>query len=205
MTGKVCLIQFSKRPLSGFVKTRLIPELGAERALQVHLTLMKQTLTCLCQSELGDVEVWWDKEWQTDQFWQEGARQMERFQKGNDLGERMHFALKAVLERYDRALLVGSDCPVLDRAYLSQALSVLDQKDVVIGPAEDGGYVLIGAKRTEPGMLDNVSWGGDKVLASTLSSMEKVGLSVGLLDKKFDIDEPSDYYRWQVLEKNAPG
>ncbi len=119
-------------------------------------------------------------------------------QNGDGLGERMFSALQRGLEDYDRVMLVGSDCPDLDPAYCRSAVLALDHHDLVLGPAEDGGYVLVGARCIAPALFRGVDWGTSEVLAQTLSRAEACNLSVYLLASRRDIDEPADYHWWRT-------
>jgi rSAM/selenodomain-associated transferase 1 len=117
-------------------------------------------------------------------------------QHGNVLGERMESALAEGLTTHRKAIIVGSDCPSVDANYVHQALQALDKADVVLGPSDDGGYVLIGARTHLAGMLANVSWGTDRALAETLARLDSVGLSCVQLSPRWDVDEPEDWQRF---------
>jgi hypothetical protein len=108
----------------------------------------------------------------------------------------MESALAEGLAYCPKALIIGSDCPSVDAGYIHQALQALDSADVVLGPSDDGGYVLIGARTHCSGMLDNVSWGTDRALAETLVRLEAVGLSCLQLSPRWDVDEPEDWQRF---------
>jgi rSAM/selenodomain-associated transferase 1 len=203
--AEVCLIQFAKRPVAGFVKTRLMPALGPFGALNVHATLLKNTLQMLHDSKLGVLQLWWDKEWSSDEFLAATTVKPSQYiQQGEDLGARMCHALASGLESYRKVLLVGSDCPVLSKSYLLEALATLDHNDIVLGAAEDGGYVLIGARTLCAGVLrcagvlGGIPWGTATVLSDTLQNLKLLGLSCGLLDPLYDVDEFVDYQRWQA-------
>jgi hypothetical protein len=127
----------------------------------------------------------------------------------------MGFAFKSRLSRVDKVLLVGSDSPAIEKEYIESALKALDDYNVVLGPAEDGGYVLIGMssqvvygedERGDRGMCDlsmldpifaNVVWGGDQVLRQTTLNLRNLGLSFTLLPMLWDVDEEVDYVRWK--------
>jgi len=123
-----------------------------------------------------------------------GAR--PRRQVGADLGERMHHALGTALARAPRAVLVGSDCPALDAAYIEEAFTALATADLVLGPALDGGYVLIGARRLDRRLFDGVPWGTGEVLAQTLARAAALHWEVALLAPLRDIDRPEDLAAW---------
>ena len=115
-----------------------------------------------------------------------------RLQRGRDLGERMQRALR----RHRRAILIGADCPALMPIDLRRAARLLHgNADIVLAPAEDGGYALIGARRISPSVFANVEWGGADVLAQTLANLERAGLRYRLLRTVWDVDRPEDLER----------
>ncbi|MBS8239766.1 glycosyltransferase [Marinobacter lipolyticus] len=199
------VMQFSKWPEEGRVKTRLMPELGAKGAMDAHIRLSLAVLDNLMASGLP-VEFWWDRPVTTVP---ETASQVmatlaaggihTAIQQGDHLGRRMEGALASGLAGHDKALVVGSDCPSVDADYLRQAVAALDTSDVVLGPSNDGGYVLIGVRRVVPGMLDNVDWGTESVLDQTCDRLAGHGLSVSLLAPRWDVDEPEDWRRFLRL------
>jgi len=119
-------------------------------------------------------------------------------QRGGDLGERMYHALAQGLSRGSAVVLVGSDCPGLCEQYLAEAFSALEDADVVLGPAQDGGFVLIGCRQVRDGMLNGISWGRGEVLKQTLRQLATRGLSVALLTELYDVDTPADLQRWRL-------
>lgn len=196
------LLQFAKWPEPGRVKTRLIPALGIDGALDAHMQLTTSVLTHLAATELP-LEFWWDRPLPVIP---EAAAALvaalnqrailQKVQWGNDLGARMMNALGYGLERYGKAIIVGSDCPSVDADYVQEAIVALDQADVVLGPSDDGGYVLIGARAVAPGMLEQIAWGGPQVLEQTLRRLANVNLSARLLEPRWDVDEPADWQRY---------
>ena len=198
-------LQFAKWPEAGRVKTRLIPELGVAGALDAHIRLTLAVLDNLCATGYP-VEFWWDR--LVDDYPAEAASILEEVdgaglfqgvQQGDSLGDRMFAALSQSLGDYDRALIVGGDCPSVDPDYARQAVACLADHDVVLGPSDDGGYVLIGASRVVEGMLDNVAWGTPDVLAQTCERLDAAGLSYCLLEPRWDVDEPEDWARFLRL------
>jgi uncharacterized protein len=114
-----------------------------------------------------------------------------------DLGERMSHALGEALSRCERAILVGSDIPMLDAGYLCRAIQSLGVADAVFGPAEDGGYVLVGLKKPAPPLFQDIAWGSERVMASTRERLLKLGMSWCELDTLWDVDRPEDLGRLQ--------
>jgi rSAM/selenodomain-associated transferase 1 len=200
--ASVLVMQFAKWPEAGRVKTRLMPELGAEGAMDAHVRLSLAVLENLVASGY-DVQFLWDRP--LDAAPSAALPIIERlethgvghaWQQGGVLGERMTGALESGLEKAAKAMIVGSDCPSVDADYVRLAVSALDDVDVVLGPSDDGGYVLIGARKLAPQMLADVAWGTDKALEQTCERLTKAGLSFAVLPEKWDVDEPADWRRF---------
>jgi hypothetical protein len=119
-----------------------------------------------------------------------------RLQRGADLGERMHHALRRALRRHAAALLMGADAPALKPREIARAARWLHGgADVVLAPAEDGGYALIGVRRIAPEIFAKVQWGSERVLAQTCANLVRAGLRVRLLPTLWDVDRPEDLER----------
>ena len=157
-TGSVLLIQFARAPLEGQVKTRMMPHLLASEACQLHCDLTLWTCRQLMDSGLGAVELSVAGTIQHPLFEECQAMGLTRLsqQSGSDLGQRMYNALAQGLAHYDNVILVGSDCPAIDAAYLAQAIAALQSAPVVVGPAADGGYVLIGARAISAAVFQGI-------------------------------------------------
>ena len=201
-SSSAVFLQFAKWPEAGRVKTRLMPELGAVGALEAHIRLTLAVLDNLCATGYP-VQFWWDRP--VDDGPSEAASIIEELdaaglmqgvQEGSTLGQRMYRALSLSLQDYDRALVVGSDCPSVDPDYARNAVALLKDYDVVLGPSDDGGYVLIGASRVAEGMLDDIAWGTPEVLTQTCERLKASGLSYCLLEPRWDVDEPEDWARF---------
>ena len=200
------VIQFAKWPELGKVKTRLAKTLGDKAAFDIHLELSMNVLNNLTSANVATVELWFDQlpENSEGQGLLDACRKKSlavSTQHGSDLGERMYHALSGGLQSFDKVIIVGSDCPTVDKAYLADAINALDSNDLVLGPAEDGGYVLLGASKVKPTMLDNIAWGCGEVLQSTVSNAKGLGLSCALLETTWDVDEYDDYLRWREASK----
>jgi len=196
------VMQFAKWPEAGQVKTRLMPELGEQGALAAHITLSLAVLDQLSASDC-EVRFFWDRELSDVP---EAARPIisriealgvrQGFQRGDVLGQRMEAALSEALASYSRAIIVGSDCPSVDAGYIHQAVQALEDADVVLGPSDDGGYVLIGARTYVTGMLESIHWGTDQALAETVARLDACGLTCVQLPARWDVDEPGDWRRF---------
>lgn len=186
------LIQFAKAPQLGQVKTRMQPVLSVEQSLALHRQLVQRTHEMLHCETLCPSQLWVSGE-DCDGFFQSLEPQPEiRVQQGADLGERMHRAIELGLRQFMPVVLIGSDCPAIDSRYLRDALAALDSVDVVLGPAEDGGYVLIGMKTAESKVFEGVDWSTSRVLQQTRARLATLMLSYHELPVLNDIDRPED-------------
>jgi len=124
-------------------------------------------------------------------------------QQGKDLGERMLFAVQESLTEFQEVIVLGSDIPGIDQNLLEQACAVLQHNDLVLGPAMDGGYYLMGLKRADPFLFRGIEWGSGLVLEQTLQSARQHHLKVGLLPVRHDIDRWQDLVAWTELACNS--
>ena len=189
-----CLVIFAKAPIIGKVKTRLIPALGAEGACEFYQEMAHNIIVNLAESEICQVKIYSHLD-STHQFFKdlEISNALKVYpQHGNNLGERMFQAIKNSLINFSKVIVIGTDCPEYSAYYLESAIQALDRKDVVIGPATDGGYVLIGMKTAEPHVFARINWGGKTVLDNTVERIVESSLSYELLSPLHDIDVPAD-------------
>lgn len=193
---------FAKAPEPGKVKTRLIPDVGVEQATEIHRQLVLNALDRLCADPICHVELWCAPDCDHP-FFQQCLQHYPislHQQCGGDLGERMHNALSTGTP-HGASLLIGSDIPAIDIDYLRRGFAALeDDSDWVLGPAEDGGYVMVGCKRSEMRFFSDVTWGSDRVLEQTIRNVEKMGVSLQLLEPLWDLDNYQDLLRWKGLE-----
>ncbi len=119
-----------------------------------------------------------------------------RQQRGNDLGQKMLHAFEEVLLDYRKVLIVGTDCPYLTPRLLSDAFKRLDHFDMVIGPAKDGGYYLLGLKKINPALFTDMPWGTDQIFRRTLQRAILLGLSVHALIELNDVDYEKDWLEY---------
>ncbi len=192
------VIVFAKAPEPGKVKTRLIPALGEAGAAALHRRLVMHSLRAAQDAELGPVELWCAPDTR-HAFFAECERDFGvslHTQCKGDLGARMRRALEEVLGRAERAILVGSDIPALSAQYLRDAERALSRAyEAVIGPAEDGGYVLIGLERCDPELFRDIPWGGPEVLAETRLRIAALRWRCLELSALWDVDRPEDLER----------
>ncbi len=201
----VLFLQFAREPVPGQVKTRMQPVLGPDEACQLHRELVLWTAQRLTSARLGRVELAVTGRIDDPLFQQceaEGVAAV-RGQTGEDLGQRMYNALHAGLQRFSRVVLVGSDCPQLDRNYLASALAALESAEVVLGPAVDGGYVLIGARALDASWFEGIKWGSGSVYRETVARFAASKTCWQGLPPLQDIDRPEDLPLWQQLAHAA--
>lgn len=191
--GRSRVAVFARAPEPGSVKTRLAETLGEAAALEAYLELVEGTLQALKEGAF-DCELWFDgarnghvQRWQSD-YGLPAFRQPEA-----DLGARMLAALEAGVK-----VVVGTDIPVLDAAYVEDGLSRLAQADAVLGPVEDGGYCLVGMNVPQPELFRSIAWSTDTVVQQTLHRAAAAGLDIALLDTLWDVDDHADYVRWRA-------
>ena len=192
------VIVFARAPEPGKVKTRLIPALSAAGAAELHRRLVRHSLGAATGARLGPVELWCAPD-TGDPFFRECERRLGvslSAQGEGDLGARMQRAFESALARARRAILVGSDIPALSERYLRDADEALRRgDDAVIGPAEDGGYVLIGLSRCDPELFRDIPWGGPEVLAKTRRRLAALSWRSSELPVLWDVDRPEDLER----------
>jgi uncharacterized protein len=201
------LVLFARSPRRGEVKRRLTPPLTPDEALGIHLALLEDSLGLLARAARGaDAQPFLSF---SDPFEPGGsaagaflelaARGIPRLvQSGGDLGARLHGTLGSLLDGQGRsgAVIIGSDSPTLPEAIVIDALGRLQGgADVVLGPAEDGGYYLIGATRPVASLFAGIPWGTSDVLAGTLRAIDREGLRCALLETWHDVDRPEDLGR----------
>jgi rSAM/selenodomain-associated transferase 1 len=202
----VRLAVFARVPVRGKVKSRLAAALGVEGALRAHIELVEDTLARLGRVPGTRTELWVDTEPdERVRAWSARWAIPLYRQRGPDLGTRMYGALVTALAAGAPGLVVGVDCPSVDSAYVIRAVQALRYHDVVLGPAEDGGFGLIGLAVPAPGLFAGVPWGGPEVLAATLTNASAGDLSVALLPAIWDVDEPADWLRWRRSRVGAFG
>jgi rSAM/selenodomain-associated transferase 1 len=198
MDADAAVIVFARAPLPGGAKTRLVAKLGAWGAARLQARLTERALQTAIASRCGPVELHGTPR-VSHPFFQRLRRRYAvalREQSGDDLGERMHYALRAALRRHRHALLIGVDAPELRASDLRRALRLLRSGcDVVLAPAEDGGYALIACRRAPRPIFERIDWGGNEVAAQTVERFTRLRLRWRTLRTVWDIDRPADVDR----------
>lgn len=194
MNADATVIVFARAPLPGRAKTRLIPRLGAWGAARLQARLTERALQTALASRCGPVELHCTPR-TGHAFFQKLRVPLEK-QSGRDLGERMYRALAAALRRRRYAILIGSDAPELRASDLRRALALLRSGcDVVLAPAEDGGYALIGCRVAPRPVFEHIAWGGNDVYDRTVQRFSRLRLRWRALRRVWDVDRPEDVER----------
>ena len=184
---------FTKSPTVSNVKTRLAVAIGKSRAHACYRTLLNHTIQCVLPFNSvvyvdGEVD---------DRSWLQGLPYQP--QVNGDLGTRMLACFEDGVK-----VVVGADCPIMSVSYIQTALEALSQNDVVLGPTEDGGYVLIGMNRPIPELFQNIAWSTEKVLNETMKKARSLDVRVHRLDRVWDVDTVEEYRRWLSSDNLNP-
>jgi len=191
----VALAFLAKAPAPGAVKTRLISALGADGAAALHARLIEHTVDTACAAAIGPATLWVTPAAPHACFTALASRFqiVLAAQPDGDLGARMLAACEAAA---GPAIVIGSDCPALTPSHLRAAADVLRAgSDVVVIPAEDGGYVLIGSRQPQPNLFAGMTWSTDQVMAQTRRRLVQTGLTWRELPSLWDLDRPEDLAR----------
>lgn len=185
------LLIFIKNPEKGKVKTRLAGDIGEEKALQWYMHMLNHTRETVRQVEASRY-LYYSKfidekdEWNSEEF-------SKKLQPGGDLGNRMSKAFEeAFAAGHQRVLIIGSDCLDLRVHHLRDAVEALQNHDFVIGPANDGGYYLLGMRQYTPEIFQGIAWSTESVFSETTKSIEKLGKTYATLEELVDVDYESD-------------
>jgi rSAM/selenodomain-associated transferase 1 len=194
-TSPVSIVILAKAPIPGFAKTRLIPAIGAHAAAVLQERLTERTVATALAAGIGPVTLCCDPDATHDTFLKMVTRMKItlRPQPPGDLGTRM---LAAVATSTGPVLVIGTDCPALTEAHLrSAAMALRDGNDVVLIPAERGGYVLLGMRKAQPTLFSNIGWGGSSVLADTRARIVEQRLMLIERPPLWDVDTEIDLAR----------
>jgi len=200
MSTRTHIAILAKAPIPGHAKTRLIPAIGAHAAAVLPERMMAQAVETALAAGIGPVTLWCAPDPRHAAFRELALRHRVALkrQPDGDLGARMVAALAA---GNGPTLLIGTDCPARTADHLRQAAQALRETDVVLIPAEDGGYVLIGAKAPQAALFTDMAWGNADVLTETRQRIAALGLTAIELEPLWDVDTESDLTR---LERELP-
>jgi rSAM/selenodomain-associated transferase 1 len=192
----------ARTPESGG-KTRLAPHLSPARLTALRRALLSDTLRAL--DSVPDVTIFCTPDQGGQEIAALDAGKRRTVPQGDgDLGVRMLRALQHLLSQSDAAILVGSDVPLLTADHIREAAELLSDGRVVIGPADDGGYYLIGMTTAHAGVFEEIEWGTESVLTDTLRAADRAGVAVHLIRSAYDIDTIDDLLRIERDLKWAP-
>jgi uncharacterized protein len=188
--NKKLLLIFVKNAVLGKVKTRLAATIGPEKAFEIYQILLKRTFEVTVALPVTKAVYYSD--YTTEDLFKLPYYEKHLQSEGN-LGERMQKAFEeAFAAGYEQVCIIGSDCYELTEDILVQAFEKLERTDVVIGPAEDGGYYLLGMKKLHHSFFTGKNWSTNSVLPDTLNNVKAMGQSVALLPQLTDVDDEKD-------------
>lgn len=199
------VLLYAKAPIEGKVNTRLIADIGVQAATKLQHNLIHDRLSMLTSVELCDVRLLCAPDQQDECFVQcSKSYPVDLFnQSGDGLGERMFNGIKSALQDYKHCVVIGTDAPLLDVEKISDVLERLHTgKDVVIVPAEDGGYVLIAMQQAYEFLFDEINWGSAEVLQQTRNRLHENNILFEELASCWDIDRLEDYQRYLDHSRN---
>ncbi len=198
---KAHLLIFARVPALGLVKTRLAAGVGEAAALATYYELLGITRTAVLDAGVATT-VWLAGTAgpePTETEAREWAGLPTRSQAAGDLGQRMTAAFAAAFAAgAGRVAIIGTDCPGLRESHLTQAFALLNEHGVVLGPATDGGYYLLGLRQPQPELFLNKQWSTASVLADTVADAGRLGCRVALLPALHDVDTAADLATWRV-------
>ena len=199
------LIIMTRLPRPGQTKTRLEPALGPDGAAKLHKALTQRLLARARRLALGagvEIQISHSGGTATEMAAWLGGGLVYHRQQGEGLGARMAGAFEyAFAQGAGRVVMVGCDCPQVDDDLLERAFSLLERNNLVLGPATDGGYYLIGLSRPAPELFQGPAWGTERVFEQTLGTAADLGLSHETVDRLSDIDRPEDLALWRELAR----
>jgi uncharacterized protein len=207
---KEALVVMAKAPREGEVKTRLLGALSPEEARRIYVAFLSDTFAlmedvmeeremltlALCYTPEGEEEAFEEVE-------REGSLMIP--QRGEGLGERLANCFADLFALgFETVVVIGADSPTLPGEYVFDAFECFEtDDDVVIGPAEDGGYYLVGMRKLHARIFEDIPWGGDGVLNATVERAKEAELNLALLPEWYDVDRPDDFERLKLeLENN---
>ena len=206
MTDSLLMI-FVKNLIPGMVKTRLAKDIGIDAALDIYSQLVEQTNE-IADKITTDKTIYYSEYVEIEDIW-DTEKYSLKVQKGNDLGEKMLNAFDEAFDSYNKVVIIGSDCFELTPEIIADAFKSLEDFDVVVGPATDGGYYLLGMKEHLPQLFQDKEYSTDKVLQELLSEAEELTLSVHKLEELNDIDTLQDLkdagVQWETEEDEIGG
>lgn len=195
------ILIFTKPPIPYQVKTRLLPALDAESAAHIAATLFTYTLATTLTMSHCDIRLYIADNILHPFFtpYHQYPHISYHLQRGQHLGDRLKQAVTETFLIYDRVLIIGTDCPIMTADYLSLARkSLRDQADIVLGPADDGGYVLLAMNSAYLSLFDNIPWSTNAVFSETIERVNALNHPYHQLPTLWDIDTPADLDKFKA-------
>lgn len=185
------LLIFVKNPIKGEVKTRLAADIGEQKAVEIYEQLLAITQRETLDMQ-ADIWVMYGNELPEKDIWT-SERYVRKAQVGKDLGERMCNAFaEGFAAQYQKIVIIGSDCPEINLNLLERAFDVLNEHEIVFGPARDGGYYLLGMKELYSFLFEHKKWSTENVLRDSLADLKERGVFPHLLEVLNDVDRAKD-------------
>lgn len=203
---KCTIIIMAKVPLAGTVKTRLMPILSAKKCAEIAECFLQDTINKANSLEYQTIIAYSPPE--NRNYFDKFQNLNLMVQTGKNLGEKMFNAFQFVKNSgVDSIVMIGTDSPTFPNTFLHQGFEILEQKDAVLGKTEDGGYYLIGLKKIDKRIFENVEWSSENTFEQTKKNLEKLGFSCGETPIWYDVDEPNDLEKLlqdEYLQQFAP-
>jgi uncharacterized protein len=194
MKNENALIVFQKNAVLGKVKSRLAATIGEEKALEIYQSLIRHTYSQLSNLQDLDIAVFFS-DFVEESIEMDFIPNFKVTQVGEDLGEKMADAFQFLFQKgYRKVIIIGTDCPEITVEVISEAFLILNEKEVCIGPALDGGYYLLGMCRMNEFLFQNIAWSTSEVASKTMELLKKHQMSYGLLKTLRDIDTEEDLH-----------
>jgi rSAM/selenodomain-associated transferase 1 len=192
-------------PEAGKVKTRLVPPLSPQGAAELYRRMLADTVNKIDRFDQIDKLLFYEGGSAAREYFGIAAPSLRALpQRGKDLGERMKEAFGVAFSMgYDGVVIIGTDSPDLPDEYVTQAFRLLEETDVVFGPAEDGGYYLLGMKSLSPGLFESIPWSTSEVYRSSIEAAGRLRLKTAVLPFWHDIDTEPDLYRPEYADSGS--
>lgn len=203
MDNEDIILCFCKHPEAGLVKSRLAKDLGDDCASVIYKTLLEETLNNMSHSGFKTfLYCYPDTNHPTLKQYRDKYSIILKKQSDGDLGMKMYHAMMDHLIDNKNIILIGTDCLEIDAAYIQQAFNQLNSdKEIVLGPTEDGGYALIGANKIDASIFQDIEWSSEKVLRQTVEKINELNLKYSQLPIVRDLDTFKDYQYFSTHEK----
>lgn len=196
-----------KAPIPGFAKAELTPHLGEMDITHLQEELIMQAVITALDAFVGPVELWCEPD-ESHPFF---GKLMKKYpirltsQPPGDFGTRLHTCVSGSLVDADAVIMMSADCPVMPSYYLEEAAAALARScDAVVGPSEDGGYVLLGLKRANEELFNDIHWGTPLVLTETQARIAQLGWRHHILSTLWEVNTPASYERWRLITEAMP-